>query len=304
MSILVPAVFVITLTLVTLGRALLLAAEGETKKVGGGSDYIHALAMDAEARAMFLGTHFGLFRSLDGGRSWKRMLLPTKRPHLDVVAIAPDVKYPLTLYIATHEAGILKSTDGGTTWRESNTGLAGLDVHGLAVHPTNPSRVYAAVRGKDRGIYLSTDGGGKWVCMDDGPSGEFNMLALAKIPKEKTGIYLYMGTDKGLYRSEESLGVWKLVSSLVVNQAVKGFAVDPLDPKVMYVVMRDGLFYSTDAGVTWKSVGQGVTNLTAVVVNPNRPAEVYALSGDGFIFKSSDRAMTWELLGSKREQSL
>lgn len=296
MSILIPAVLVITLTLVTVGRTLLLAAEGETKQVGGRSDYIHSLAMDAEGQTMFLGTHFGLFRSQDGGRSWKRMLLPTKRPHLDVVAIAPDVKYPLTVYIATHEAGVFKSTDGGTTWRQSNTELAGLDVHGLAVHPTSPLRLYAAVRGKDRGIYLSRDEGGKWVRMDDGPSGEFNMLALAKIPKEKTGIYLYMGTDKGLYRSEESLGGWKLVSGLPSNRPVNGFAVDPEDSRVIYAGMQGELFKSTDAGLTWKSIGQGLINLSAVVVNPKRPAEVYALSGDGFIFKSPDRAITWELL--------
>ena len=92
MSILVSAVLVITLTLVTLGRALLLAAEGETKKAGQGADYIRTLAMDAEARTMFLGIHFGLFRSFDGGRSWKMVSFPTRQPHLDILTISPDPK--------------------------------------------------------------------------------------------------------------------------------------------------------------------------------------------------------------------
>jgi len=47
------------------------------------------------------------------------------------------------------------------------------------------------------------------------------------------------------------------VGGLPANRTVNGFAVDPENPKVMYVAMRDGLFKSTDAGEIWKSVGEG-----------------------------------------------
>lgn len=91
------------------------------------------------------------------------------------------------------------------------------------------------------------------------------------------------------------------MGSLPTNRTVNGFAVDPGNPKVMYVATRDGLFKSTDAGDTWKPVGQGLKNLAAVAVNPkssvvadpNRPREVYAATVDGIIFKSTDGGMTW-----------
>ena len=84
------------------------------------------------------------------------------------------------------------------------------------------------------------------------------------------------------------------MGGLPTNRTVNGFAVDPENPKVMYVAMRDGLFKSTDAGETWKPVGKGLKNLAAVTVNPRKLNEVYAATADGIIFKSADGGMTWE----------
>ena len=88
------------------------------------------------------------------------------------------------------------------------------------------------------------------------------------------------------------------MGGLPANRTVYGFAVSPADPRVMYVAMRDGLFKSTDAGQTWKPVGQGIKNPAAVAVNLKRPGEVYAATVDGAIFKSTDGGATW---ASQRE---
>ena len=84
------------------------------------------------------------------------------------------------------------------------------------------------------------------------------------------------------------------MGGLPANRTVNGFAVDPENPKVMYVVMRDGLFKSTDAGETWKAVGKGLKNLAAMTVNPRKPNELYAAAADGTIFRSTDGGTTWE----------
>jgi photosystem II stability/assembly factor-like uncharacterized protein len=84
------------------------------------------------------------------------------------------------------------------------------------------------------------------------------------------------------------------VGGLPTNRTVNGFAVDPTDPKIMYVAMRDGLFKSMDAGESWKGVGKGLKNLAAVAVNPKRPSEVYVSTMDGTIFQSPDGAATWK----------
>ena len=84
------------------------------------------------------------------------------------------------------------------------------------------------------------------------------------------------------------------MGGLPTNRTVNGFAVDPGNPKTMYVAMRDGLFKSGDAGQTWKPLGKELKNMAAVTVNHRKPSEVYAATADGVIFKSTDEGMTWK----------
>ena len=83
------------------------------------------------------------------------------------------------------------------------------------------------------------------------------------------------------------------MGGLPASRTVNGFAVDPKNPKVMYVAMRDGLFKSTDAGESWKRVGAEFKDLVAVVLNPRRPEEIYISTVDGIIFRSTDGGMKW-----------
>jgi photosystem II stability/assembly factor-like uncharacterized protein len=76
-------------------------------------------------------------------------------------------------------------------------------------------------------------------------------------------------------------------------RTVNGFAADPANPQVMYVAMRDGLFKSTDAGRRWTALRKGPTNAAAVAVNPRQPAEVYASTVEGVIYRSRDGGQTW-----------
>jgi photosystem II stability/assembly factor-like uncharacterized protein len=75
---------------------------------------------------------------------------------------------------------------------------------------------------------------------------------------------------------------------------VNGFAVDPENPKIMYVAMRDGLFKSTDGGETWKPAGKELKNVAAVTLNPRKPSEVFVSTGDGIIFRSADGGTIWK----------
>lgn len=166
-------------------------------------EHVHALAMDASGRVLFLGAHAGLFRSEDGGKTWQPVALPGQHSHVDVMAVTPHPEDARVLFVATHEAGVLKSADGGKTWREVNAGLGGLDVHGLAIDPREPQKLHAAVRDKGEGIYRSTDGGSKWARVDDGPGGEVKILASVNIPTGMGGIFLYAGTAAGLQRNPD-----------------------------------------------------------------------------------------------------
>ena len=180
------------------------AAQGHgTKGAGGDFEHVHALALDAEGRSLWLGAHTGLFRSEDGGRTWRKVPLPATPEHLDLMAVATHPSDARTLYVGTHEAGVFKSTDGGTTWQGVNAGFGGLDVHGLALDPNAPDKLHAAVREAGEGVYRTTDGGGKWTRVDDGPGGEVKVLASVNVPTGMGGIWLYAGTAEGLQRNPD-----------------------------------------------------------------------------------------------------
>jgi len=179
------------------------AAQGSVKVANKGFEHVHALAMDAAGQTLFLGVHTGLFKSDDGGRSWKQVALPSKHPHWDVMAATPHPKDAKTIYIGTHEAGVLKSTDGGNSWTEANKGIGGLDVHGLAIDRNDPSKLHAAVREKGEGIYRTTSDAAKWTRVDDGPGGEVKVLTSVNISTGMGGIFLYAGTAQGLQRNPD-----------------------------------------------------------------------------------------------------
>lgn len=78
------------------------------------------------------------------------------------------------------------------------------------------------------------------------------------------------------------------MGGLPTSRTVNGFAVDSGNPQIMYVAMRDGLFKSTDAGISWKRVGSELKNLAAVAINPKKPKEMFLSTMDGTIYVSAD----------------
>ena len=84
------------------------------------------------------------------------------------------------------------------------------------------------------------------------------------------------------------------MGGLPTNKTVNGFAVDPENSKTMFMAMRDGLFKSTDAGASWKVIGNRPKNLAAVTIHPTKPAEMYLATMEGIIYASADAGMKWK----------
>ena len=125
----------------------------------------------------------GVFRSLDGGRTFQKVLY--KDEDTGASDLAFDPKDPNTVYAVLWQArqgpwengqwsgpgsGLYKSTDGGDTWRQLTKGLPtfeeGLGRIGIAVAPSDPNRLYATVELRGNGfIYRSDDGGESWIRM-------------------------------------------------------------------------------------------------------------------------------------------
>ncbi len=176
----------------------------------------------------------GIFRSLDGGRSWELMGLEnTKTIHRIIVhRDNPNVVFAGAQGSAwgpNPERGVFKTTDGGQSWRkvlyiDDSTGLAD-----LVVDPSNPNKLIAAMwtfgrkpwtfnsGGPGSGIYVSHDAGETWTkrtASDGLPEGDLGRIGLAIAPSRPNIVYaLVEAKENALYKSTDGARTFRKIST-------------------------------------------------------------------------------------------
>ncbi|WP_462249910.1 WD40/YVTN/BNR-like repeat-containing protein [Ferruginibacter sp.] len=219
---------------------------------------------------------FGMWRTDDGGRSWKNLGLKDSR-HIIRIIIHP--KNPDVVWVAAighmfgpnEERGIFKTTDGGKNWKKvlyvnNQTGCSD-----LIMEPGNPSVLYAGTWRIQRTPYSlesGGDGGGIWKSIDGGETWK-NISANKGLPK----------------------GLW----------GITGITVAPSNTDKIYAIIENkdgGLFVSTDAGETWtlqssdNSIRQRAWYYSKIFVDPKNENSVYALNVN--FLKSVDGGKTFK----------
>lgn len=178
----------------------------------------------------------GIYRSLDGGNSWKNMGLK-KSEHISKIIVHPnnsDVIYVAAqgpLWTNGGERGFYMTSDGGKTWERTlgNDELTG--VTDIVQDPNNPDVIYAATWDRHRtvaaymgggpgtGLHKSTDGGKTWTQLKAGlPNGNLGKIGLAMSPQKSNVLYAAIERDRRsgeVYRSDDYGASWKKMSSAV-----------------------------------------------------------------------------------------
>ncbi len=231
----------------------------------------------------------GVFKTVDGGISWKQVFSHEASSSIGAIALAPS--NPNFVWVGTGEAnlrndiitgkGVYFSPDAGKSWQFMGLRDVG-QISRIVVDPSNPNNVFVAAIGhawapnKDRGVFRTTDGGKTWQ----------NVLFV----NDTTG-----------------------ASSIVI---------DPGNPKVifagMWQVLRhpwalddggdgSGVYRSTDGGTTWKRLTDGLPSgpLGRITVDaaPSNPEHVYAIieSKKGVLWDSKDLGDHWHFVSNNHE---
>jgi photosystem II stability/assembly factor-like uncharacterized protein len=242
-------------------------------------DYHSLMVSPTNAKALLLGTHYGLYRSNDGGITWA----PDALDGQDAMnLVRPGGQ---TLWVAGHMV-LAKSVDGGKTWRHARpTGLPGLDVHGFASDPRNARTLYAAIAG--RGLYRSTDGGNSFraVSTDVGPA----VMALAVMGD---GRILAGDMQQGLMISRDGGMTW----AQNLRARLMGLALNPTDPKRI-LASGPGVSLSTNGGGSWKRVLDIPDGSGPVAWSQSNPKIAYVVGFDRTLYRSTDSGQTWSAVG-------
>jgi photosystem II stability/assembly factor-like uncharacterized protein len=247
----------------------------------------------------------GVFRTIDGGRKWDRVLFVDENS--GAVDLVMDPSNPKTLFAATWQFTIYPwyaesggpgsrihvSRDGGTTWTAlSGDGLPPppLGRIGLGIAPSNPKRIYATIETADQGtLWRSDDGGGTWqrVSSDRGINNRaryFSRLGVvADNPDE-----VYFLTQR-LMRSTDGGKTTTVVPEVYPDQ--HDIWIDPLNANRQIVANDRYVNISMNRGRSWFRAGLPIAQIYRVATDSQVPYNVFGARQDGPTYRGPSNSL-------------
>jgi len=243
----------------------------------------------------------GVFRSLDGGKTWTRVLY--KDADTGASDLEIDPKHPEVVYAALWQSrlgpsedgnafsgaggGLFKSTDGGTTWRQLKTGLPANAVQfDLAIAPSQPSRLYVELTttdpsaygtGKGAGLFRSDDAGASWtrITTDDRPMmkiGGGDLMVPVVDPKNPDVVYV---ASIVAMKSSDGGKTWTWLRGAPGGDDYQNLWINPNDPNTFVLVSDQGANVTVNGGRTWSSwFNQPTAQLYHVAVTADFPYRI------------------------------
>ena len=265
----------------------------------------------------------GVYRSLDGGTTWKNLGLKESE-HIGTVLVDPrdsNVVYVAAqgpLWSAGGERGLFKTSDGGTTWEKILGEGEYTGVNEVRMDPRNPDVLYASTHqrfrsvaalidgGPGSGIHKSTDAGRTWRELKKGlPKEDKGRIGLAISPQRPDVIYatIELAHGKGgFYRSADAGESWKKQSDYAAGGTgphyyQEIFASPHKFDRVYHMDVR--MQVTEDGGKTFRKVGELHKHVDnhALVFDPHDPD--YLLAGcDGGLYQSWDLGANWKFIAN------
>lgn len=263
----------------------------------------------------------GVYRSLDGGKTWKHLGLDRTR---NIHRLILDPNNAQVAYVAAlgsawgenPERGVFKTTDGGATWQKvlyvnEKTGCAD-----LVMDPTNPNKLFAAMweyrrwpwffksGGPGSGLYVTFDAGRTWkrLTHEDGlPKGDLGRIGLAIAPSNPQRVYALIESQKNaLYRSDDGGFKWRKMTDTNIGNRPFYYCeivADPTNEDRLYNLFTE-VSLSIDGGKTFETfIGWSAVHGDhhALYVHPDNPN--FIINGnDGGAAISHDRGKTWRFV--------
>ena len=245
----------------------------------------------------------GIYRSLDGGKTFEKVLYIDENTGGDDVAIDPE--HPNIVYATLWksregpwengewsgtEGGVYKSTDGGTTWKKMSNGLPENMVQAhIAIAASSPNILYVAIgtnepndygTGTGMGMYRSDNGGENWYKISDEDGrpeariGGGDVPVLKVDPQNPETVY---STSIVVYKSVDGGKTWKGIRGAPGGDDYQNMWINPANPDIMLVTGDQGAIITVNGGDTWSSwYNQPTAQMYHVSADNDFPYNLYS----------------------------
>jgi photosystem II stability/assembly factor-like uncharacterized protein len=236
----------------------------------------------------------GIFKTTDGGKSWRKTLFvsdSTGAMDVELQPGNPSVVYawmsrierkPWSIISGSREGGFYKSTDAGETWTRHTTGLPGelIGKGNLAVTAANPSRLYALIEAKPGGgLYRSDDAGQSWALVNAQGALVQRPFYYTTLGADPTNADVVYAGAEGFFKSTD--GGTTMTPLRTPHGDNHDIWINPRDGNIMVQANDGGANVSFDGGRTWSTqMNQPTSELYGVWVDHAFPYKLYAAQQD------------------------
>ncbi len=221
------------------------------------------------------------------------------------------------MYIGSRSGGFWRTTDGGANWVGTTDTLFASGVNAVTARPTNPQDVFINVRnsgnGHSHGVYRSNDAGNSWTETNFNPTntgygglGSYFLVYEIEYHPSISNL-VFIGTSKGIYRSDDDLNTY---TQLLLSAEIQQVKFHPTNPNIIYAYdgrsingNRNQVYVSLDAGLTWNLSTQVVGNnnqFALIDVSPACPDCIYFHSSNG-VWRSEDHGTSFSFISNPSE---